>query len=137
MGMHVNRWWWATVLMTSTAWGGVITVDDNAFADFATIHEAIDAAANGDEILVAPGTYNTTAPSDIAIINPLGKSITIRATGAASDTIIDGNQTYQGVYCGSKETSDTIIEGFTITNGLSVLASLAIFASAIRYSIKF
>ena len=117
MGMQLNRWWWATVVMTSTATGDIITVDDNALADFTTIHEAIAAADEGDEILVAPGHYSDVSPSGFGIINPDGKAITIRATGAASETIIDGNHEHHGVYCNNEETNSTIIEGFTITNG--------------------
>ena len=44
--------------------------------DFPTIQAAIDAAMDGDEVEVHPGTYNET-------INFLGKAITVRSSGGA------------------------------------------------------
>ncbi len=48
-----------------------------------TIQDAIDAAANGDDIVVMPGVYNET-------IDFLGKSITVRSFSDADDTVITG-----------------------------------------------
>jgi parallel beta-helix repeat protein/predicted outer membrane repeat protein len=91
----------------------------NVPGDYATIQAALDAASNGDEILVAPGTY--TGTGYFPVINLLGKPITIRATGTAEETILDGEGERRGVVCDSGEGADTIIEGFTITGGKSGL----------------
>jgi parallel beta-helix repeat protein len=82
--------------------------------DYATIQAAVEAASNGDEILVAPGTYTGTG---YWVINPLGKQITIRATGTAEETILDGEGQRNVVACSNSEGINTVIEGFTITGG--------------------
>ncbi len=80
--------------------------------DFATIQGAIDAAVDGDEILVGPGTY-------VENINLLGKAIALRSVESEIVTVIDGNQSGTVITCDSGEGPDTIIEDFTITKGLA------------------
>ena len=82
----------------------------NVPGDYATIQAAIDAATSGDEIVVAPGTYNET-------INLLGKAIIVRSSGGADVTMIDGQGSGSVVTCDSDEGADTVLEGFTITGG--------------------
>ena len=80
-------------------------------ASYLTIQSAIDAAAPGDLVLVAPGTYFET-------ITFLGKGITVRSSGGPLVTIIDGTGSNGSVVqCVSGEGPDTVIEGFTITGG--------------------
>lgn len=77
----------------------------------ATIQDAIDNAVNGDVIEADPGTY-------VESLNTLGLAITLRsASGDPADTIIDGGGTARVVTINSGEGSDTVISGFTITNG--------------------
>ena len=78
--------------------------------DQPTIQAGIDAASDGDTVLVAPGTYFEN-------IDFKGKGITVRSSSGPEVTVIDGNQTGQVVRFDSGETIDSIIEGFTITNG--------------------
>ncbi len=78
--------------------------------DFPTIQEAIDAAMDGDEVEVHPGTYNET-------INFLGKAITVYSSDGPDVTIIDAQQTGTVVTCDSFEGPDSVLEGFTITDG--------------------
>lgn len=78
---------------------------------FCSIQAGIDAAVNGDQVLVAPGTYNET-------INFDGKAITLRSERGPRFTIIDAaglNDTV--VRCISGEGLDTVLDGFTITGG--------------------
>lgn len=79
-------------------------------ADYPAIQEAIDAATDGDEIIVAPGTYNE-------MINFNGKAIHLRSSGGASETILDAEGAGTVVTCSGNEGPDTILEGFTITGG--------------------
>ena len=90
------------------------TVDDDGLADFDNIQAAIDAASDGDEIVVEPGTYTGTGNQ---VVDMLGKALTLRASGLAEDTVIDGENERTGVHCASQETSGTTIDGFTITGG--------------------
>ena len=48
-----------------------------------TIQAGINAANNGDTVLVAPGTYTEN-------INFMGKAITVKSSKGASLTIVDG-----------------------------------------------
>ncbi|MHC4942790.1 MAG: right-handed parallel beta-helix repeat-containing protein [Planctomycetota bacterium] len=82
----------------------------NVPADEPTIQAGIDAAMNGDTVLVASGTY-------VENIDLLGKAITVRSVRGAAATIMDGNQTGSTAVFASGEGPDSVLEGFTISNG--------------------
>ncbi|MBJ6725341.1 chitobiase/beta-hexosaminidase C-terminal domain-containing protein [Geomesophilobacter sediminis] len=82
----------------------------NVPADMATIQAAIDAAYNGDTVLVAPGTY-------LENIDFHGKNITVTSSGGADATIIDGNRNGSVVSLVSGETRASVLDGFSIRNG--------------------
>jgi hypothetical protein len=78
---------------------------------FCSIQDAIDAAVDTDEIIVAPGTYFET-------INFLGKAVTLGSSEDGPEmTVIDGQQMGPVVTCESGEGPDTVLEGFVITGG--------------------
>ena len=81
-------------------------------ADQPTIQAGINAASNGDTVLVSPGTY-------IENINFNGKAITVTSSGGPSATIIDGNANNAVVIFANSETANSVLNGFTIRNGLS------------------
>jgi parallel beta-helix repeat protein len=83
----------------------------NVPADQATIQAGINAANNGDSVLVAPGTY-------VENINFSGKAITVTSSGGPSVTIIDGNANGSVVTFNTGETTASVLSGFTIRNGL-------------------
>ena len=100
-----------SLVMAIAAFSGSAVADIiNVPGDFPTIQEAIDAAMDGDEVEVHPGTYNET-------INFLGKEITVRSSDGPQVTIIDAQQTGTVVTCNSGEGPNTVLDGFTVTGG--------------------
>ncbi|MEE9130452.1 MAG: right-handed parallel beta-helix repeat-containing protein [Phycisphaerales bacterium] len=105
----------AFAALTGTAAADILHVP----GDFPTIQAAIDAAMDGDEVEVHPGTYRE-------LINFLGKSITVRSSDGPEVTIINGDIDNDGdgdgtvVTCDSAEGPDSVLEGFTITGGNAV-----------------
>jgi hypothetical protein len=80
-----------------------------------TMQEGIDAASDGDTVLVAPGIY-------VENINFDGKNIVLRSSDLAaslsvSSTVIDGNQSGSVVTFSGKEDETCLLSGFTIRNG--------------------
>ncbi len=101
------------LFLCSYAFAEVINVP----ADQPTIQQGINAAVNGDTVLVYPGTY-------VENINYNGKSIVIGSlfltTGNPtyiSETVIDGNNMAKVVIIENVTGTATVLCGFTITNG--------------------
>ena len=80
--------------------------------DNPTIQEGIDAAVDGDLVLVAPGTYFEN-------INFLGKLISVQSEAGDEVTVIDGTQTASAVTFSNDESDNSVIDGFTIKNGVA------------------
>jgi hypothetical protein len=102
----------------TAAAGRTIYVDDNGPADFNNIQAAIDDSNDGDTIIVADGTYTGVGNRDIDFF---GKAITLRSENGPQNCIIDCNGTktdpHRGFIFQSGEELDSLVEGFTITNG--------------------
>ncbi|MHC4742076.1 MAG: right-handed parallel beta-helix repeat-containing protein, partial [Planctomycetota bacterium] len=92
----------------------IITVDDDAPADFRSIQTAIDDATGGDTIIVGDGIYRGAANRDIVF---LGKSVTLRSANGPWNCFIDCQGLGRGFLIGNDEGPDTVIDGFTILNG--------------------
>ena len=90
------------------AQGSVIRVP----ADYASIQAAITAAANGDSVQVAPGTY-------VENLNFLGKAILVTSEQGPQVTIVDGNQAGPVVTFSTGEGPQSTLNGFTLRNGKS------------------
>ncbi len=106
----------ALLFMAGPSRGQIITVKQDGSGDFAIIQDAVNAAVDGDTVLVWPGTY-------IENIRYHGKGITLGSlqltTGDPSyidQTVIDGNSLK---YCVFLDTIPThsVLQGFTVTNG--------------------
>ena len=78
-------------------------------ADQPTIQAAIDISAQGDTILVSPGTYKE-------LISFQGKAITVTSVGGAASTILDGGQSGVVVSFTNNEMRTSVLNGFTITD---------------------
>ncbi len=79
-------------------------------ANYPTIQSAINAANNGDTVLVGPGTY-------VENINFNGKAITVTSSDGPVTTIVDGNHNGTVVTFNHSETAAAVLSGFTIRNG--------------------
>jgi len=89
---------------------------------YATIEEAVAAAAGGDTILVSPGTYTP----EVA----LSKSLTLTSVSGSATTFLDGEDAH-GII--TDITADVRISGFSFTRGgtgMSTPEGGAVFVSA-------
>jgi hypothetical protein len=78
--------------------------------DQPTIQSAINAAKNGDTVLVSSGTYTEN-------INFGGKAITVTSASGPSVTILDGGANGSVVTFNTGEGLASVLNGFTIQNG--------------------
>ena len=75
---------------------------------FTSIQLAVNVAADGDSVIVSNGTYILNSQIDV------DKSLTIQSVNGAENTIVNGNNL---VRCFNLYNHNTVILGFTITNG--------------------
>ena len=112
MGLSMFRTALISMFLTSAALADTWTVDDDGPADFQSISAAVSAASDGDEIIVAPGTYTS---SSYAVVLVSGKSLWIHSSDGYAATIIDGEDKSM---CMWLDNSNSTIEGFTLKRGL-------------------
>ncbi len=99
----------------------------NVPTQYATIQAAVNAAQNGDMVLIADGTY--TGPGNVDI-DFGGKNLTVTSQHGPNSTIIDCGASahgsispqHRGFYIHSGETS-AVISGLTIQNGYTAVTS--------------
>jgi parallel beta-helix repeat protein len=98
----------------SSSCPGVHNIDKNAW--YRTIQDAIDNADSGDLIKALPGTYQES-------VDFKGKDITISSSDPShwdtvAATIIDADGAYGVVEFNSGEDTGSVLQGFTLKNGV-------------------
>jgi len=84
-------------------------------AQYPTIQSGIDAAVDGDTVLVADGTYKGEGNIDL---NFKGKAITVQSENGTANCIIDGEGQGAGAFFENGEDQNSILSGFTIRHVL-------------------
>lgn len=84
-------------------------------SEYSTIQSAINVAEDGDIILVGPDSEN--GGPYVENINFLGKAVTVMSSEGPYLTTIDGNRKGSVVKFWGNEGRDSVLMGFTITNG--------------------
>lgn len=84
--------------------------DGTKLYPFPTIQQGLDSALAGDTVLVLPGTY-------VENLDFKGNAVTLISEEGPAYSVVDGNQAGSVVKFVSGEGNDSVIEGFTLTNG--------------------
>jgi predicted outer membrane repeat protein len=96
-------------------WATIINVP----ADYPTIQQGIDASADGDTVLVQPGTYYENINFNGHNIVLGSQFLTTGDTSYISTTVIDGDSAGPVVTFSSSQDSGPAIIGFTIQHGFA------------------
>ncbi|MCF7973086.1 MAG: hypothetical protein K9N55_04680 [Phycisphaerae bacterium] len=81
---------------------------------FATIQRGLNAAQNGQVVVVAEGTYVGTGNKNLSFN---GRAVTLISSAGAAATIIDCQGSGQAFVFQNGATQSTVVDGFTMTNG--------------------
>jgi predicted outer membrane repeat protein len=99
--------------LTAPLHGGILRVPD----EYHTIQAAIDAAIDGDEVVVADGVYTGVGNRDLDLG---GRAITVRSDNGPGQCVIDAQIASRAFIFQNAETPSSVIDGFTIRNGRAV-----------------
>ncbi len=101
-------------LAAVTANADTIYVCWDGSGDYVTIQEGIDAAVDGDEVVICDGTYTGEGNKNLDFG---GRAITVRSENGPEHCVIDCQNDGRAFYFHSGETAASVVDGFTITNG--------------------
>ncbi len=106
------------ILITAaiTLFATTLTVKQDGTGDWTTIQSAVNASADGDTVLVWPGTYYENVNFNGHCITIASLELTTGDEGYIGTTIVNGNQTGSCFIINDHE-QNAKIQGFTITNG--------------------
>jgi len=106
----------ALAVCAPAAWSvaGVVLVDASGGGDFLTIQDGLDAAADGDTVLVLQGVYTGVGNRDL---DPGSKSLVITAMDGPDLTVVDCQEMGRGFHIHGGQGPQAVIDGFTVTGG--------------------
>ena len=119
--MRVSALGLVWIFVSSASMADTITVDPNGGGDHTAIQPAIDAAQDGDTVLVKPGEYVITEP-----ITFLGKAITVKGENGPRETTVRMSEAPADrkrasvVVFENGEDDRARLDGFTITGGSGI-----------------
>jgi len=93
-----------TLCFASVSEGKILHVP----SEYDTIQSAIDAASDGDEVVVADGIYTGDGNKNLEF---LGKAITVRSENGPENCIIDCESSGRGFYFHHDEDSSSVVKG--------------------------
>ncbi|HVP09555.1 MAG TPA: right-handed parallel beta-helix repeat-containing protein [Phycisphaerae bacterium] len=120
MSSEILRSWWtvfgsALIVPAFVPSGAADAATLYVPSQYATIQAAIDAAQDGDEVVVMNGVYTGAGNKNLSLG---GKAITVRSvSGDPATCIIDCQGSGRGFYFHNGETAASVVDGFTIRNG--------------------
>ena len=94
--------------------GFTITVDCTGGGDYLTIQNGIDAAVDGDTVMVAPCTYSGIGNHDVDFG---GKEIVVMSSDGPEVTIVDAGNAGRGFLFQNGESELSVLDGLTVRNG--------------------
>lgn len=100
------------MLVSAAVNAAILVVDASGSTSFTTVQSAVNAAVNGDTILIRAGTYSET----LAIS---GKLLTIRGDGSASAVVLRSRGGDTMMHLDGGETNALRFEQLTFTGGSS------------------
>ncbi len=104
------------LLCVNSSFGATITVDCASGGDYMKIMDGINAAVDGDTVLVAPCVYSGSGNFNMDL---QGKDLVIMSSDGPEVTIIDLLDQNTAFFFAHGEDSSTVLDGFTIKNGFS------------------
>lgn len=116
--MNFNKQWFFVFLIALVLCEANVRVAATIHVpdDYATIQAGIDAASNGDVVLVADGTYTDTNLTWDGNV----KHITVKSENGPDNCIIDCGLAGRAFFFNeTNQNADDVIDGFTITNGFA------------------
>ena len=112
--------------------GGLLAAVIQVPGQHTTIQSGIAAAAPGDTVLVANGTYTGAGNRDLSFG---GKNIVVRSAGGPASCFIDAGNAGRGFVFTGAEPPSARLEGFTITRGFHASAGGGIYVSGSNVTI--
>jgi len=103
-----------TLGLTGTAHSTTYSVDHAGSADFLTIQEAVSVCADGDTVVILPGTYTGPGNRDI---DPGTANIHICSQDGRGSVTIDCEELARAFYIHGGQDTTTVLSGLVITGG--------------------